>query len=657
MFNGFFSSLGFEVVFSDDTDNKIIALAQQYCSGEVCYPVKLLYGHCASLLEQQVDYLFLPSLLTLRHEGSAVRKNCACMFMQSAPYIMENTFRLQERGIKLLAPTLNMELGKQELAATLSRLGKDLGFPMPRIVAAVANGVKNFALFQKTLMKQGQVFVQQDKASRPVFVLVTRAYGIQDPELNKGIPAILKDLGIPFTGLASLTINSYNINTHQNMYWPFGQHILAGAEFIREQDNFYMVYLTNHGCGPDSILLNYIEEIMGNKHWLHIEIDEHASGEGIRTRLEAFLHTIQNKGKPQKTKQSGTAADSLYELPSLSVSGENSWLNPSFMPLPLGEEILDNRPYDPACRQEGFRTSSKEDPAVKILTSHCLAFARKNGGKGSLLIPSNTGGGTDGQYGRLIREVLSREGFNGMQIHTPYVEDLVLMAPSSFRPFADAMVQRDIKAMAGQTGQASLQSQNPEKTVLITGDPWIMGDREWIKKDILSPLNKNNMRPLPMFISEMLQFYWLEKIPPSGSPPKNTKSPKADTAAKSGTAKANLNYLKELLHHARENINGPTSLSADTEELWKQSKDLFPGLSGGYIRYFAAKQKFEAGLYSGHIHVSGLYDNGASVLEAGSSSQSCYYKYKARGNPSSREDLEHFIFRINLKKNTHTRCV
>ncbi len=665
LFNGFFSALGLEVIFSDNSDEKIIDLAQQYCSGEVCYPIKLLYGHCASLLEQKVDYLFLPALLTLRHEGSEVRRNCACMFMQTSPYMIENTFRLKERGTTLLAPGLNMELGKQELAGTLKRLGKELGFPLPRIAAAAASGIKNFALFQKALMKQGQAFVQQDRPDKPVFVLVTRAYGIQDPELNKGIPSILKDLGVSFTGLSSLPLDSYNIDTHQNMYWPFGQHILAGAEFIRNQDNVYMVYLTNHGCGPDSILLNYIEGVMGSKHWLHIEIDEHASAEGIRTRLEAFLHTIESKGQHQNTKQSEIPDDSLYQRPASSGAEQEQWLNPSFIPLPLGKEILENIPYDTACQHDGYRTSSKEDPAVKVLISHSLAFAETSGGRGSLLIPANIGGGTDGQYGRLIKEVLCREGFNDMKIYTPFVEDLILMEPSMFRPFAEAVVKSDLETIDKQPEQPkqpeqlkrhSSENENPpemaeeKKNVLITADPWIMGDRDWLSEDIFSPLYENNIRPMPMFISEMLQFYWLERLFGSDSSHKKRRPSREEASLMEKTARDNLDYLKALLNNARNSRKGLTSLAPDGEELWKQSKDIFPGLCGGYVRYFAAKQRLEAKLYSGHIHVSGLYDNGASVLEAGSASQSCYYKYKSRGNPAGKEELDNFIFRINLAK-------
>jgi predicted nucleotide-binding protein (sugar kinase/HSP70/actin superfamily) len=51
--------------------------------------------------------------------------------------------------------------------------------------------------------------------------------------------------------------------------------------------------LTNFGCGPNSFIINILEDIMGGKPLGQLEIDEHAAEAGIVTRLEAFVDTIQ----------------------------------------------------------------------------------------------------------------------------------------------------------------------------------------------------------------------------------------------------------------------------------------------------------------------------------------------------------------------------
>lgn len=60
MANAFFTSLGFNVVLTDPTSEETIRLAQQTAQGETCYPVKLIYGHMQQLIDQKVDYIFLP---------------------------------------------------------------------------------------------------------------------------------------------------------------------------------------------------------------------------------------------------------------------------------------------------------------------------------------------------------------------------------------------------------------------------------------------------------------------------------------------------------------------------------------------------------------------------------------------------------------------
>lgn len=75
MANAFFTSLGFNVVLTDPTSEETIRLSQQLAQSETCYPVKLIYGHIQQLIDQKVDYIFLPSIHTMKHEKSRVKHN------------------------------------------------------------------------------------------------------------------------------------------------------------------------------------------------------------------------------------------------------------------------------------------------------------------------------------------------------------------------------------------------------------------------------------------------------------------------------------------------------------------------------------------------------------------------------------------------------
>jgi predicted CoA-substrate-specific enzyme activase len=291
LFHSFFRSLGFQVLLSGPSDEDIVSRSGQVGQEETCYPVKLVNGHISWLLEKGIDYLFLPSLLTMRHEGSNVRKDYACLFMQSLPLMMDKNFNFAKSGVTLLAPSLSLDLGKKEILKALVQTGKKLGKTRGAILKATAKGIAAFLFFLKELKIQGKAAIKQLQPGKPAFVVVTRPYGLLDPELNKGIPDYLRHMGYTVLTISHLPVESYGVEGHTNLYWPFGQHILAGVEIIRKTPGLFLVYLTNHGCGPDTVLLHYVREKMKGEPFLHLEVDEHASTEGIKTRLEAFIRS------------------------------------------------------------------------------------------------------------------------------------------------------------------------------------------------------------------------------------------------------------------------------------------------------------------------------------------------------------------------------
>ena len=76
------------------------------------------------------------------------------------------------------------------------------------------------------------------------------------------------------------------------MYWYYGQQDVKSAQFIKNEDNIYVTYITNFSCAPDSFILHYIKWAMGQKPFLVLELDSHSADAGVDTRVEAFLDII-----------------------------------------------------------------------------------------------------------------------------------------------------------------------------------------------------------------------------------------------------------------------------------------------------------------------------------------------------------------------------
>lgn len=123
----YFKTLGFNVLLSPETDDKIIALGQEMAAEETCYPVKLLHGHMEWLARKKVDYIFIPCIHTIRHETSGVAHNYGCVYMQTAPRIVASVLGLSERGVELICPVLDLDMGKPQLAGAMIKAGQELG--------------------------------------------------------------------------------------------------------------------------------------------------------------------------------------------------------------------------------------------------------------------------------------------------------------------------------------------------------------------------------------------------------------------------------------------------------------------------------------------------------------------------------------------------
>ena len=292
MFSSFFTELGFNVLLSDTSSEKTIALCQEYSLDETCYPVKLINGHVAELVQKKVDYIFFPDLYTVEHPGSHTRQDFGCAYMQLAFKIVNQAMELKKHGIELLAPTIAFSLGKEFMMKGFSALGGQLGKSPQETQKALQKGMQSFRSFERRMEEKGEKALAALGPDEKAFVLISKIYGIADPVLNMGIPGKLMDMGykvldfynLPETNLAP---------SHPNMFWPFGQHILEAAQVVKNHPNLYAIFLTHHCCGPDSAMIHYFREIMAGKPYLNIEVDEHSSDVGVITRVEAFVNSLQ----------------------------------------------------------------------------------------------------------------------------------------------------------------------------------------------------------------------------------------------------------------------------------------------------------------------------------------------------------------------------
>ena len=647
----YFSTLGYNVLLSQATDEEIIGLSQELVQEETCYPVKLMHGHMESLARKGVDYIFIPCVRTIKHDTSNVKHNYGCVYMQTAPKLAAKTLRLKERGIELLTPVLDLDMGKPQMAGEMIKIGVSLGKDKIRCTAALAKGAAAMMQCEKNSEKLGREIMASLKPDDKVLVLVTRNYGISDPVLNMGIPEELLKRGCKVLTLAHLQAHDLDLSAkYPNLYWPFSQHILSGAEIIKNHPNLYAVYLTNHGCGPDTMISHLFQEVMGEKPYLSIEVDEHQSAVGVVTRIEAFLNSLKhsdyrsenygNDGKMKKLNKRNTNGEPCTDVPLIKeLTGHEK--TPVFIPAlsvysRLAAEYLKARGYHAEVLPEFSRQDlnlgksvnrSKESCEFSAIAGQCLLLAERMKGKGPFIyvLPQTEGAEVEGFLPQVMRAILKRTGNAGeILFYSPKLEDIV--ESKNGEEIWNLLLRGDIL----------LRNNADEKAIsriAISGSPLVLYSSV-LNRDLFDAVRDRGFRPEPMMLTEYL-WYWLKD---AGRP-----IPQKWT---------------EMLEETRKSLNRGDSVLSSLEDTYSGLAAEYPRVTGGNVWFFCQKAVENGdclrseGTGDGNVKASIVttpaYANSSSILELmRKESKMPFFHYQVDGNDEQEEIERREIF-LNL---------
>lgn len=644
MANAFFTSLGYNVFLTKPTNEETIRLSQENARGETCYPVKLIYGHMKQLIDAKVDYIFLPTIHTMKHELSHVEHNYGCVYMQTAAVSIGKALGLEEKGITLLSPVFDLDFGKEAMASAMVGLGKILGIPKPFCAKALLAGAMAVRKHTNAVEKQGKQLLDSLKPEDKVLVLITRNYGVSDPILNMGIPDLLLERGIKVITLSHLPGHALDISEeYPNLYWPFGQHILSGAKLIAHHPNLYAVYLTNHGCGPDSMLSHLFKKEMGDKPYLQIEVDEHFSKVGVVTRIEAFLNSL--------SKRNAKAIPADFDIENVTIRTSNIQPNvqkelPLYLQnLGLYTEFI-RQYYEqtghtvhvlPMADEEALslgraHTNSKEYLPFVVLLGSILKDQKERASQHSVqyLVPQTLGSEADGQYATVIDAILLQSGMKNIMLAAPIIEyvpeqtadldlfaraimtgDLLYAIPSEKRNCFDVssiLEWSELEQLAKRIAKLTAKS-----TVLgVTGTPMCLSV---LNDGILDELEKEyTILRAPLI--EYLYFLWRENRCGEKKGKLLAGHPQAPSKEIMETIGLHMKTIGTLL--GKQN-----SFSADIQSLSDTADMYLRDFAGGNGRYRFAKTLELAKRTDAMLTVAPRYENTSIILQMRGLKQAC----------------------------------
>ncbi|MCK4539217.1 MAG: hypothetical protein KAV42_10515 [Candidatus Krumholzibacteria bacterium] len=305
----YFQALGFEVVASEPTRRDTINSGIEQAVAEPCAPVQVAHGHIAKLVEDGVDYIFVPNVIDEELDPGAAG-SYVCPWGQTLPFVARQMTALDGREDMMLCPTVHFRDGEKTIEKELydymkeslfkgrhgatgspERPGRKIARTLHRKAVRAAYSAQN--KFLDELSTIGREAIRAiEKAGKQCVVIVGRPYNIFDSELNLDIPSKLRDYyGVDVIPMSFLPLDGIDIDDiTDNMFWNYGRRILQAARYTAERENMHLIYLTNFKCGPDSYIKHFCNAAAG-RPWLTLQFDAHGNDAGILTRCEAYLES------------------------------------------------------------------------------------------------------------------------------------------------------------------------------------------------------------------------------------------------------------------------------------------------------------------------------------------------------------------------------
>ena len=306
----FFHDCGFEVVVSGETNRQTIRLGYDSVVAEPCFPIIVAHGHVAQLAEQDVDYIWLPNIVSAETKFDDIESH-VCPWGQTLPFVVRQAPPFRAWQDRILCPTIRLNESVDLIRASLVASVRPLGVKRRIAERAFDRGWAARERFRNAYIAAGREALDQlAETGEKGIVVAGRPYNIHDAGVTLATARKLRDhYGVNVIPIDALPIADIDIrDINDNMFWEYGRRILAVAKLIAGYPNLHMIYITNFKCGPDSFVKSFVRKAAG-KPFLTLQFDGHSNDAGMMTRCEAYLdskgilrwwRTCKDKPVPQR---------------------------------------------------------------------------------------------------------------------------------------------------------------------------------------------------------------------------------------------------------------------------------------------------------------------------------------------------------------------
>ena len=442
LWRAFFAELGVPLRITHQTNREITEAGSSSATAEFCFPIKIFLGHVLDAARSE-GTIFIPYLIAGEKTRITV-KSVFCPYVQAAPSIARSSEILSEAlQERLLDPVIDFSMPDAINIKALVASLKPLGIRKGRVARAWKAGLQALETYREKCKQEGRrIFQEIERTGEKAVIVAGRYYNMYDEGVNLAIPRKVSELGLRAVPYEFIPFREEDLDPFfQNMFWYYGQRILNAARFVKERKNLFLLYLTNFSCGPDSFLLTYVEEILGTKPSLTLELDEHSADTGYGTRLEAFADLVAEYEEAPKE------STFLYEKkPPKDLHAKRILIVPMHdAAVHMFAAAFGKHGYEtlilPEITPEQFELGRKHTRGSECLPAHVTtgnilhSLERYNirPGEAALFMPTSDGPCRFGQYASLHRIILNKLGYEDLTIISPSAQNAYMGLEDALR--------------------------------------------------------------------------------------------------------------------------------------------------------------------------------------------------------------------------------
>lgn len=293
--NTLFSCLGFEVVLSSPSTNKLVEKGSgSIMADNICFPAKVMHGHIYNLAERKVDRIFYPYVVYETQEDENASGSFNCPVVAGYSDVIRSAINPMKRfKIPFDSPIVSFNNSKLLEKSCVEYLA-GLGISQKEALDAVslAQSVQ-LDYLNRLEIRANEILTRAVDSQSMLIVLAGRPYH-SDPLIEHKISNMISQMGV------DVITENVAMHSGKEVYqslnaisqWSYPNRVLKAAYLTSKMgNNIHFVELNSFGCGPDAFILDEVSTVLerGGKFPTILKIDDVNNIGSLHLRIRSLV--------------------------------------------------------------------------------------------------------------------------------------------------------------------------------------------------------------------------------------------------------------------------------------------------------------------------------------------------------------------------------